>query len=97
MQPMPLDLNFFTRLSERLERLEAVLERIPHSADDDVLTTTEAARILRIGQQELREMVHAGEVPCYKRPGSWRFSRQQLLSSFRERAALNVRPDSNQP
>lgn len=44
----------------------------------ELLTTSEAADYLRIGERKLYELVAAGAIPCSKVTGKWLFPRQEL-------------------
>ncbi|HET9361935.1 MAG TPA: helix-turn-helix domain-containing protein, partial [Vicinamibacterales bacterium] len=45
-----------------------------------VLTLTEAAHLLRVGESELQELAERGKVPARRIGSSWRFSRQALMT-----------------
>src|SRR5215831_11314647 len=44
----------------------------------DLLTTSEAADYLRLGERKLYELVAAGSIPCSKVTGKWLFPRHEL-------------------
>ena len=44
----------------------------------DLLTTSEAADYLRLGERKLYELVAAGAIPCSKVTGKWLFPRHAL-------------------
>ena len=44
----------------------------------DLLTTSEAADYLRLGERKLYELVAAGAIPCSKVTGKWLFPRHEL-------------------
>jgi excisionase family DNA binding protein len=46
---------------------------------DDVLTTAEAAQLLRVGEGTVRDLAARGELPGRKLGRHWRFSRRALL------------------
>ncbi|MGO9959422.1 MAG: helix-turn-helix domain-containing protein [Solirubrobacteraceae bacterium] len=54
---------------------------VPHAAQPpDVLTVREAARLLRISEEHVRELAREGKIPAGKIGQAWRFSRRALLS-----------------
>ena len=44
----------------------------------ELLTTSEAADYLRIGERKLYELVAEGHIPCSKVAGKWLFPRHEL-------------------
>ena len=44
----------------------------------DLLTTSEAADYLRLGERKVYELVAANEIPCSKVTGKWLFPRHEL-------------------
>ncbi|MDQ8731451.1 helix-turn-helix transcriptional regulator [Bradyrhizobium sp. LHD-71] len=44
----------------------------------DLLSTSEAARYIRLGERKLYELVAAGAIPCTKVTGKWLFPREEL-------------------
>ncbi len=50
---------------------------------DDVLSLDEAAALLRVEPDDVREMAEAGEIPARKLGQQWRFSRTALLTWLR--------------
>jgi excisionase family DNA binding protein len=69
------------RMEERLAQLEQ---------PDRVLKTSEAARLLRIGQAELLALVRAGKVPGHWIGSGYKFSERQLLDYLRQEAARAI-------
>jgi excisionase family DNA binding protein len=47
---------------------------------DVVLDLTEAAELLRVPENDLRALAESGEIPGRRISGTWRFSRQALLT-----------------
>lgn len=45
----------------------------------EVLTTEEAARLLRLSAYTVRELARKGKIPARKVGKEWRFSRRRLL------------------
>lgn len=64
----------------------------PDASPDEVLTTEEAARFLKISQQTLRAMVRAGKVTP-RRFGAkgrlWRFLRSELLAPMKTETSVS--------
>ena len=50
------------------------------TSDDDVLTSEEAARLLKVARATLLHDCRAGLVPCQRVGRSWRFRRSTLLA-----------------
>jgi excisionase family DNA binding protein len=48
--------------------------------DGDVLTTAEAAQLLRVGESIVRDLAARGDLPGRKLGRHWRFSRRALLA-----------------
>lgn len=54
------------------------------TADDDILTSEEAAKLLRVARATLLGDCRAGLVPCQRVGRAWRFSRRALLAWLNE-------------
>ena len=48
--------------------------------DDEVLTITEVATLLKVADKTVYTMAQRGEIPCFKVRGQWRFRRSDLDS-----------------
>ena len=57
------------------------------TADDDILTSEEAAKLLRVARATLLGDCRAGLVPCQRVGRAWRFSRRALLAWLNETPA----------
>ena len=69
------------------------IEIIEGSSGEEVLTLQEAAALLRLPDESLRERALAGDLPGRKFGEEWRFSRSALLAwlaARRDRAALTA-------
>lgn len=54
--------------------------------NNDILTTEEAAEMLRVSAPFIRGMANAGEIPATKLGDDWRFIKQDLIDCIRERS-----------
>ena len=89
---MTIDLDVLAQLPRLLAQLQAQVERLERP--DRFLKTREAAALLRIGESELLNLVHAGAIPHLRIGNGYRFSEQQLLEHMREQARQNLRQAS---
>lgn len=67
------------------EELAAVAPRVP---DDEILKTASAAKLLHIGENELRNLCHAGIVPHIRLGNGFRFSKQTLFAWLRDTSGV---------
>ncbi len=54
------------------------------SEPDEILTTKEAAKLLKISVAHIKNQANAGKIPGRKYGKLWRFSKLQLLENFRK-------------
>ncbi|MBB6017469.1 helix-turn-helix domain-containing protein [Deinococcus radiopugnans] len=87
-----IDLEVLTRIPRLLEDVTQMLQKIKQQ-EDEILGTAEAARLLRIGTAELLDLARAGRVPHLRLGNGYKFSRLQLLETFRNQALENVLDD----
>lgn len=76
----PASLALLTEIIARLDRLEQ-LRPAPEEADE-ILKTSEAAKLLRIGQAQVLELAHAGVLPHNRLGKSFLFSRRRIMEAF---------------
>jgi len=62
-------------------------------ADVEVMTLGEAAQLLRVDEQSLRQSAERGELPSRLIAGEWRFSRDALLAWLGGSCAAGDRPE----
>lgn len=80
MNPADLALLLEQQTKTILERLEP----------DEVLDVQGASALLKIGRNQLLELVHAREIPCKREERKFTFSRRDLLEWFRAEARKNL-------
>ncbi|WP_168734644.1 helix-turn-helix domain-containing protein [Deinococcus sp. KSM4-11] len=73
-----------TTLPALLDRVTALQQGSGQA--DTILNTAEAAKLLRIGQPVLIELVKQGMIPGWYVGNGWRFSRAQVLAAFHAQA-----------
>jgi excisionase family DNA binding protein len=56
----------------------------------EVLTLTEAASLLRVDEDELREAAQSGDLPGRQIAGQWRFSSTALMAWLRQADASEI-------
>ncbi len=59
---------------------------LPASPDEDRMTLTQAAKLLRVRPTELMAAVRAGEIPFYEQRGRVWFSQSELFERMRREA-----------
>ena len=52
------------------------------SAETDILTVAQAARLLQVSQETIRRHLKAGLIPGWKVGRQWRISRRVILSKL---------------
>ena len=57
---------------------------------DEVLKVNEAAKLLRIGPNEIRSLAVSGRLPAVRLGNGYKFSRRQLLEWLRAEAAKST-------
>lgn len=70
---------------------EKVARRLEESLGDDVLTTEEAARLLKLHPVTVSDMAAKGVLPARKLGRDWRFRRSALLAHITDTAREGVR------
>lgn len=73
-------------LLQRLDRLEAKLDRLHLGETLDVLTTAEVREVLGVGRTKLNELIQSGELKMWKLGGERRITRAGLEAFIREQA-----------
>jgi len=89
-----VDIPEITELIQHVAALEVKLETL--TEPDQVLKVDDAAKLLRIGANEVRAMAASGRLPATFLGNGWKFSRRQLLAWLREQCAGNTAPQARE-
>lgn len=59
---------------------------------DEVLNVEQAAKLLRIGEHEVRGLVKGGRLPGFRLGNGWKFSKRVLLEWVRQNCWQTLEP-----
>lgn len=83
---MSLD-QFLHALLQLPELIERLVQQVDAAAPDEVLKTSDVARLLRVGEAEVLERARSGRLPSWEMGNGRRYSRQQVLEAVRAEAS----------